>query len=247
MTRPSATWSRVCPALLSGLLLVIAAPVFAEDMEKGAAPRKLNAKELASLLDRLEKKLSKIRTMRADFIQEKHLSIFTDVVKAEGVLLFRKPDTVRFEMTKPFRSVLIAAGKSAAKYEFIDGRWKKLKPEASAARMVAEHISLWLEARFREKMDLYDISAVAADTTIITLTPKNKKFRQFITVIELTLHKSEEHFSAVTIREPGGDFTRMLFPDPKHDIDLPGKLFDTTGAAPAPLDSPAEKSRTDAE
>ena len=201
-----------------------------------AAPRDLSEQELSALLDRLETKLGQIRTLRAGFVQEKHLSIFTDVVKSEGVLLFRRPDAVRFEMTKPFQSVLIAAGKSVARYEFLDGRWQKMKSgETTALRIVTGQIASWLEGKFRQKSDAYAISARADDATTVVLTPRAEKLRQFMTAIELALDKDETHFTSVTIREPGGDFTRMSFPNPKDNIDLPAELFDTAGPAPTAL------------
>ena len=152
------------------------------------------------------------------------------------MLLFQRPGAVRFEITKPFRSVLIASGKSAAKYEFIDGRWHKMKQGGAAAvRMVTEQIASWLAGRLREKADTYAISATAADAVTITLTPRDKKFREFVTAIELTLSTDETHFTAVVIREPGGDFTRTRYVAPRHNVALPKGLFDTTGPAPQPL------------
>ncbi len=201
-------------------------------------PRKLSEQELTALLDRLEAKLGQVSSLRADFTQKRHLSLFTDVVRSEGALLFARPDAVRFETTRPFQSVLIAAGRSVAKYEFLDGRWQKLKPGGGAAamRLVTEQIATWLGGKLRCKADAYELSATAdADAVTITLAPRHERLRQFIAAIELTLNRNETHFDVVTVREPGGDLTRMLFKHPKHDVELPKGVFDTTGATPPPL------------
>jgi outer membrane lipoprotein-sorting protein len=201
-----------------------------------AAARALDERELAALLDRLETNLGKVRSLRTRFTQEKHLSIFTDVVRSEGMLLFLRPSAVRFEMTRPFRSVLIATERAAARYEFLDGRWQKMKPGGAApVRLVTEQIASWLEGKLRERSDTYAISATADGSATITLTPRHKKFREFVTAIELALNKEETYFTSVTIREPGGDFTRMVFVRPEHNVDLPAALFDTAASAPPPL------------
>jgi len=215
-----------------GLILMFLAPPCAA----GEPPATLDAAQLDALLARLEKKLGSVRSLRADFMQEKHLSIFTDVVRSRGVLVFQRPDAVRFEMTEPFESAFIAAGKAVAKYERIDGRWQKMRSaQMTAARMVTEQIAGWLEGRFRDNTDRYAITATPATPPTIVLTPRNRKFREFLARIELALSPDETHFSSVTIHEPGGDFTRMLFQNPRHNLAIPPSVFDTTGAAPSPL------------
>jgi outer membrane lipoprotein-sorting protein len=231
--------------LLSTVHCLLSTALVGRAAEDAAEPlRKLSEQELDSLLDRLEAKLGRVRSLRANFVQEKHLSIFTDVVKSEGVLLFLRPDSVRFEMTKPYQSVLIAAERSVARYEFLDGHWQKMKSEGvTPVRVVTEQIAMWMAGKFRERKDVYGISATADGMVTITLTPRNEKFRQYVTAIELGLNKEESYFSTVTIREPGGDFTRMLFVNPEHNIDLPKQVFDTAGPAPPPLGPPSSDKR----
>ncbi len=235
MNHPQALPVKAALLLLALLCLSTALGGDLPKTEKEPQSRPLTEKELTTLLDGLETRLGKIRSFRADFVQEKHLSIFTEVVRVDGVLLFWRPGKVRFEITQPFQSVFIAAGKSAAKYERMEGSWKKLKPRAPAMRIVLKEITSWLEGRLRQEGGRYDISAARAKFTTITLTVRNKKMRDYITAIELTLDKEETHFSCVTIREPGGDFTRILFVDSRHNVEMPAEIFATDGPEPAPL------------
>lgn len=202
--------------------------------------RPLTETELAKLLDKLEKELGTLRTLSTDFRQEKHLSMFSDIVKAEGICLFRRPDTVRFELTKPFHSVMIAKGKAVAKFERIDGRWRKLKlGNPDVIRMVTGQIASWLQGRFRAKSDIYKISAVVGRRTTLILTPRKKGLREYITAIELGLTDDRKRIASVTIREAEGDFTVMRFTAERRDVVLPDRVFDATGEAPTPL--PARK------
>lgn len=199
-------------------------------------PRPLTEAELDKLLTKLAKELGTIRTLWVDFRQDKYLSMFSDVIKAEGVCLFRRPATVRFELTKPFRSVMITKGKAVAKFEFVGSRWRKIKlANTDVIRMVTGQIASWLQGKFREKGDIYKISAVAGLHTTLILTPRNKSFRKYISSIELLLADDRKRIVSVTIREPEGDYTVMRFSREQRDVPLPDELFDTRGKAPAPL------------
>jgi outer membrane lipoprotein-sorting protein len=231
--RRGATVGLLCIALLA------AGPARGGDGEPGDAkePRQLTPQELDALLGRLEGNLGALRSLRTDFTQEKHLSIFTEAVRSEGVCLFLPPDKVRFEITAPFESVTIARQRSVARYERIEGRWRKLTPgNADLMLAVTGQIATWLRGRFREEDGIYDVQAtVGAETTVILL-PKNEEFRKRIRAIELGVGADERRITSVVIRERGGDFTRIVFHGERQNLDLPEALFDTD--APAPVSVP---------
>jgi outer membrane lipoprotein-sorting protein len=199
--------------------------------------RQLSHEELQALLNRLETNLGGLKTLQVDFVQEKHLSIFTSVVKSEGRILFERPDKVRFEITQPFRSVLITNGEAVARYECESGGWKKLDAgDAPMVLIVTRQISAWLEGRFRDESGTYDISAEAGEPPIIVLTPRDEGLRKYISAIRLRLDSAVARVTSVTICEPSGDYTLMTFADESRNAALPANAFDTTAATPAPAD-----------
>lgn len=214
-----------------------AGPKEKDRTSKPAEPAKpLTEAALEKLLKKLEEELGDIQTLWTEFKQEKHLSVFSDVVKAEGTCLFRRPDTVRFELTKPFHSVMIAKGKTVEKFELVDRQWRKLKlGNPDAVRMVTGQIASWLQGKFRDQNDIYEISAMASQHTTLILTPREKRLREYISSIELTLTDDQKRIASVTIRESEGDFTVMRFTQEQRDVPLPERVFDTAGAEPTPL------------
>ena len=68
----------------------------------------VSAGEQADFLARLSKSLGQVKSVRADFTQTKKLAVFKRPVTAKGVLIFERPDRLRWEIRKPFRSILIA-------------------------------------------------------------------------------------------------------------------------------------------
>ena len=56
-----------------------------------------------------------VKSIRADFIQEKHMKILTRPFVSKGILLYRVPGGLRWEYTEPVKSVLL----------MFDGRTKR--------------------------------------------------------------------------------------------------------------------------
>lgn len=217
------------PAWVALVLCALALPAAAE------GPAKLSEPELIALLERIEQAFSPVQSLEAPFTQEKHLAMFSEPATSEGVCLFIRPDRVRLETLRPFRSVLAVNGKSVAKYEFIRERWKKLEPGSpDAVLMVTGQIASWLEGRLRAQGGLYAFSAVAGDRIVLTLTPRHEKMRALIAAIDLEFPADLRQLAVITLHEPGGDYTRIRFDTPRQNVALPEALFDTRRPVPAP-------------
>ena len=204
---------------------------------KGAAPTRLSPDEQERFLKLVEGNLSPIRSLWTEFLQEKHLEIFTEVVKAKGRCIFQSPDRVRFEFIEPFKSVLIVKDGKLSKYERLEGKWQKLETgQPQIILMVIDHITSWIRGRFAEKQDVYEIAVEKSDHARIILSPKNEKFREHIKSIELVMTKGEKGLKQIIIREPGGDYTQITFINEKRNIDIPAAVFDGSGPEPRPSD-----------
>src|SRR5712671_1675699 len=79
------------------------------------------------ILQDLQRKMSSLRSVCLDFSQERHLKLFTEPLKSQGVMLIERPDQIRWETTAPYQSILLGNHKSVAQFERTDGEWKKLK------------------------------------------------------------------------------------------------------------------------
>src|SRR5688572_9998005 len=79
------------------------------------------------VLDDLQRKMSSLRSVYLEFTQERHLKLFTEPLKSEGVMLMERPNQIRWETTAPYQSILLGNDKSVAQFERTAGEWKKLK------------------------------------------------------------------------------------------------------------------------
>ena len=192
---------------------------------------------LTTLLDELEQSLGAITSLRTQFRQEKHLSIFLQPVEAKGILFFAQPQSVRFEIVEPYRSVLITNAKSVAQFEHVDGQWKKLRTGgAQAIRMVTGQIALWLQGDLRGSDDAYTITAEHGDTTVLHLVPSDEDFATYVSRIDIILNDDHSDIVQLEIHEPNEDFTRIVFESSEKNVALDDAVFRTSGRSPSPTE-----------
>jgi hypothetical protein len=83
----------------------------------------------------------------------------------------------------------------------------------------------------------YTLSVSTGAVTVVTLVPKVDNLRSMLAALEIHLHADLSATREVIMREPGGDFTRIIFNREKRDVTFPAKTFDQT----KPLDLAAIK------
>lgn len=200
-------------------------------------PRTLPQSERDDLMRRLEASLGDIQSLRATFVQAKHLSIFQDVVRTTGTLYFAAPNRVRIQMNEPFESVLIADGRAVAQFERIDGTWQRIRSGGQQVILaVTGQIASWMQGDFEAQSDMYTITAETDGDTVLILTPTDPDFAERIARIEITVAADLKTVTRIEIREPGGDYTALIFDRQERDLDLPTDLFRTDAPQPAPVD-----------
>jgi outer membrane lipoprotein-sorting protein len=150
-----------------------------------------------------------IRTIRADFVQEKHLSILSRPFISKGVFYYQAPDSLRWEYTSPVRSILLMhKGRMRSYTETGGGLMEDSRMDPKGMQIILQEIALWLGGRFSDD-PAFD--AVLKDGHRIVLTPKEKGFSRMIQHIDLNLSKTPGIIESVEIYEGPDSFTRLVF------------------------------------
>ena len=217
------------PALL---LVVLVAPLGAQEKPHRFAPKK----EREAFLLKMEKKMARVRSFVADFDQEKTLTVFKNPVKSSGVILFSKTGQLRWEIKKPFRSILIVDGTSVAKFEYVGGKRRKLElgRARDAILLAMEQVRSWFKGDFDRKGKQYEVNVVLEPAPLIVLTPRSKAMRKSLGALEFSPSEDLTGMRRVTIREKAGK-TVMIFKNRKDGITPPANAFSLKN--PAELDS----------
>ena len=180
------------------------------------------------VLQDLQRKMSSFRSSFLAFKQERHLKLFTEPLHSEGVMLIERPDSIRWETTAPYQSILLGARKSVAQFERTEGGWKKLSLAfPQILRRVIGQIGLMQQGKLEALEADFTISvARGTSATRLTLVPKDQNVRATMSSLEIRLLPDLSATREVVMNEPGGDFTRITFHGERRDIAFPAGTFD---------------------
>ena len=207
------------------ILLSLATTVFAAD-ETALQP----VTKSKPILQDLQQKMSSLKSVYLDFTQERHLKLFTDPLKSEGVMLIGQPDKIRWETTAPYQSILLANNKSVAQFERNEDGWKKLKlgfPQL--LKRVMDQMVLMNQGKLDALTSDFTISvATNSSVAVLTLVPKDENVRGILAALEVRMQPDFSATREVVMHEPGGDFTRIIFTRERRNVTFPENTFDQT-------------------
>jgi len=179
-------------------------------------------------LEEVSRAMAKVRTVFTRFVQERHLSLFNEPLRSEGCLCFEKPGRVRWEISSPYKSILLSDGSGVAQFEWMDEKWKKLDAGlAGAMQSVIAQIAAVMEGRYASDSREYTVTLAASpEGPVITLVPRNATMRKMMQAIEVRLAADLRGTRGIILRETGGDFTDIRFSEQVVDLALPARTFD---------------------
>ena len=214
----SAFWAAVVAALSLLMAPAIGSRAGAADAKTVPDPR--------PILQELQRKMSAVRTVYLEFTQERHLKLFAEPLKSEGVMLIERPDQIRWETTQPYQSILIGRKKAVAQFEFEDGKWKKLRAGFPQLKKVMEQMSLMHQGKIDALTSDFTVSVATNSMTIITLEPKDENVRSMLSSIQIHLLPDLSSTRQVVMLEPSGDLTKIVFTKEMRDVNFPPGTFD---------------------
>ena len=171
----------------------------------------------------IKKGAETIKSIRSDFVQEKHMKILTRPFVSKGVILYRIPDALRWEYTEPVKSVLLMFdGKTKRFIEGQDGLVEDKGAGLHAMQFVMQEITRWFSGRFDENPDF---RATLAPDGRIVLRPRKETMAGIIARIELAMSDRPGIIRSVEIYENEETFTRIIFQNVQSNDRLADEIF----------------------
>ena len=216
------------PLLFMLLIQLSSSMAGAIEQEGSEEYKTLDIKSQQERLKAIETRLASIKTLRTDFTQNRHMSLFMDVLSSKGILFFRKPDLLRWELTAPYKSIMIFNGGDVAKFQLKDGMLKKQKSGMEdLMRGVLEQILSMMQGDFTKVSEAYRIEVKEGNDYLLLMSPKSEGMAKAISSIELHISKATVHMKRIVIREPGEDYLEIIFTNNREESSLNMGLFNT--------------------
>ncbi len=203
-----------------------------------ASRKEADSTQPPQFLERLRESRAPYHTFATRFVQHKRLAILDIVLESEGMIFFRRPRSVRYEMISPVRSLMIYDGKKVRCYAFSEDKWNLLNnPGATAIGQVLRQIGRWIQGDFDADRKMFEIKAVPAEDGggSIHLIPRSKTLAEYIQRVEIHVKKVGDNYrvAQVIIRESDVDLTDMRFHQELHNQPIPEGTFTSPEASSA--------------
>ena len=165
----------------------------------------------------------RLRSVQADFSQEKHLQILARPLLSSGLFIFQAPQSLRWEYQTPLHSIMLMHDGRIEKTIERNGRFERDNGAGvSSMQIILQEIGSWLDGRFTDN-PLF--SCNRSDERTVIHTPKEKGLQAVISRIELRLGKQEGMMDSVTIFEGPDAWTRLTFTNIVLNREIPESFF----------------------
>lgn len=161
--------------------------------------------------EQLRRDSARIQTISADFVQKKIMKILSKPLVSEGKFYYAAPSSIRWEYSKPLKSVVISGKGTTKRYIASGGKMIEDKTGgAQAMKIVLDEVAGWMSGKF-DSNPSFTATLKEGSNTQITLTPVGKGMAGMIERIEITVSRKDMSVKSVRIVESATAETRIDF------------------------------------
>lgn len=170
----------------------------------------MSTSEIAVFKEKVTLESKKIKSIKTDFIQYKHMDFLSEDVKTSGKMFFQAPDLVRWEYTDPYQYSVVFKENEL----LINDGGKKSRVDMGNSKLFKKMNELIVNSVKGDMFGNSDFEVRFFKTkeyNKAVFTPKDKKIKEFIASFELLFSKDKAEVVEVKMIEPSQDYTKIQF------------------------------------
>lgn len=181
-----------------------------------------NKAVLDVVLQRLEKKMVKIKTLKTAFIQEKELAVFNSKVVLKGMIYIEKPYRLAWRVNEPIKYVMIMSENTISQWDEDTKKVQKISLSKNPAfEAVIGQMRGWFSGAYTQLVKDYDVVLVCDKPVSLKFVPKSETFAgNVIKSVTVDFRKDEQYIQKIFIEEKSGDTTSLMFVDTNVNIEI---------------------------
>jgi len=189
-----------------------------------AQQTKLSMQEASELKKNVMISSEKIKSIKSEFIQLKHLDFLSNDIESSGMLYYKSPNSIKWEYQKPFNYSATFIGDKL----YINDGGKKSNLDLSGNKAFKSLNNLVVRS---VKGDLFDdaefeISYFLVDKNyFVHFVPKDKKLRAFISEFVIGFDKTTFKVLSVKMFENTEDYTLLVFKNQEFNQPISDAIF----------------------
>ena len=177
------------------------------------------------ILSQISKVSVNTNSLECHFIQKKNISVLSETMTSEGVMYFKKENSLRWQYNKPYRYLFILSGgkvliKNESRTDKFDTNSNKMFKEISEL-MIGGVRGNMLVADKKFSSQYF----VGNSTVLVKLIPKSKDLKKMMSGINLTFGKTDWLVKSIEMQEQGGDNTIITFTEKNVNKKISDDLF----------------------
>jgi len=181
-------------------------------------------KDEQSLKNKIIEKAKNTHSIRSDFTQEKHLTMFEEVMNSKGEFLFKEPNKVRWEYVEPISYIIVLDGKRVSIKD--DEKVKSYDMDSNPIfkeinRLLVHSLNGEILSSKDFRIEYYE----SKDRYMARLFPNNEDMKQVIDNIEIYFAKIDFGVIGLRINEYSQDFTIIKFQNRILNEDIKNSSF----------------------
>lgn len=174
-------------------------------------------------ISRLKEQSQQNKTIKADFTEERYMSVLKEPQKSNGIFYYKKDNMLRWEKTAPSSYIFISADNKVKVRES-----DKIKDVSSVNQVIGRIKDLMLtlvNGNFNDSKQFEPSYFQTAQSYIVKLKPKNKRMSNSFEYIQLSFNKKNMLLDELSFFEKSGDKNVMKFSNQRVNIPLADTLF----------------------
>jgi outer membrane lipoprotein-sorting protein len=171
------------------------------------------AKDAVDYLKEFEKNNSEIKTLSADFLQTKRLSLFKDPIVSRGKIYLKKPGLFAWRSIAPIKYNMVIKGMAITQWDEDSKTVQKISFNSNPAFSTAiDQMKLWFYGNYSKLSDDYDISVVAEKPLTFKFVPRKDFFTaKVIDSMNVIFNAGKTYLRKISIAEKSGDTMEIDF------------------------------------
>lgn len=173
--------------------------------------------EAEVLLKRLEKKISEVKSLETDFMQEKKLAVFDKAVVLKGKVYIQEPNLFAWHTDEPVRYVMVIRGDTIKQWDEDTKQIQSLSLSRNPTFLVAiDQMKAWFSGNYTGLLKDYDAMVISPKPAVLEFIPKpSAPSFNIINKVKMSFQDDERYISKIDIEEKNQDSTSLVFSNTK--------------------------------
>ncbi len=135
-------------------------------------------KELDAVLNSLQEKMSAVKTIQTDFIQEKNLALFKQKIVLKGRICIQKPGMLSWRVSSPMRYCLVINGATISQWDEDTNQVQSVSLDKNPSIQAAiAQMQSWFSGTYGAMRGDYQIKVVDQQPLKLEFIPKESPNR----------------------------------------------------------------------